>query len=1401
MANFNFFDTHVNTYSPTRGLSTPREIVSGLQRSAGIVQPDAPIDVDFGDTLSASLGYAYSPLLDYLTSLNFSEEDRDQNYNPFDDMQGFEGHEDYLKDAVNKEHMEVLKTHIRNNMERRKILQNSSFGSQVVAGIFDPINLIALPFGGLTRGVTSAAFRTGGGVAVVSTAAEGLRFPFDPLATKEEVAANIGIATLGGAILGGALSGANKLMLRRAEKQIEQDIKDFNKFAETVDTVNKARKKVDPKKRPRGEQPDETLQQEQKELPNSLEELKARRKNMEESDLTFIADEEMFVKSDLGRVRERIKDRDRTIKGLVRENKIAFKDIQSLSKVVDSIRASRDKFAAPLKSILKNLEDQLQGKGSKIGLSPKQLKFFNSLKEKQANQFFTPKQKAKVKDLTTRILNKHKYIAENYLQLRQKKEGSQDIISEKELNALKKEEAELLEQIRHNEAIKAMKKQEREMVSEIETVNQELSYRRTEDEALLDAEGVPVDKYKLEPNWYTNNFVYKAIVTPMKKVFQSELPLTIKRNFSKLANDAGLTQVAAKFGDILGMSVNTRSAVRNGEYVQAHDALRKLYAEHTGKNRKIIDIDFQKRGYHEWLENTYTKILKQKKLSELDKKVKNIVDDFMTTWEKRLRDQGLIGTTENITSRIALENIRLQNYGRKLTEVLQPKRGGRVKIQDVADEVFDEIKKFARGEIDQLNIVEKLQRIEDYKISGFYKQRTNDYKNQTIIKQIRDIQDDLAMLKENLEVAKTTKVKPNNEEFFFPRYWDITAIKTNRVQFERILTEWYVNNPTVLKKNKQGYMERVEALTPDELMKATDPKNVARRVKETVDTIIHERQDVTDEAMAFYGHGKSKHFRHRTLDIPNKFVTDFIIKNPVQVMRVYTQRVAPRYEFSRQFNGRTIDQVLADMDTDLFESGASFKKMNEVRKDFLHMYDRVVGRVITNPDRWDQKFVTILKDLAQLNYLGSAGFSTLPDLAKVLMEHEAGNVLKGLTALISDSRVKLNAKEGRLAGEILEILQGDSHLRFVEDLTNNPIATGYEKTVSKARNAFYILNGLAPMTNIMKRLDSTIRTHELIQFAIADSKGVAKKADIEYLRRYNIDKKIAKDIAKAYDDGIIQNTKGDGSGVYLANTEKWIEAGVPEESLDTFRGALNNGIMNTILMGTPADKPIIADGVVYIPDWIGNKFGLKTDARYRGYSRIETGLAGLPFQFWSYSFAAANKITAAMVTGQAKNRSAAITAAVGLGWLSLEVKSQFGTPFAEYNWDRLSFSDKLARSIDASGLAAIYTDLFYTSMTTSLALGGPDITQGMIEPKFPQKPNIVDAFTSIGGAGPAIGVDLGRGLIDFFVEGNYGAGSREVIKNLPYMRLWFLKGMVAEYTGALLDIEDEGLERYIRSRF
>ena len=40
---------------------------------------------------------------------------------------------------------------------------------------------------------------------------------------------------------------------------------------------------------------------------------------------------------------------------------------------------------------------------------------------------------------------------------------------------------------------------------------------------------------------------------------------------------------------------------------------------------------------------------------------------------------------------------------------------------------------------------------------------------------------------------------------------------------------------------------------------------------------------------------------------------------------------------------------------------------------------------------------------------------------------------------------------------------------------------------------------------------------------------------------------------------------------------------VTQETVDTFRTALNSGIINTIMMATPADRPIISDGIAYIP--------------------------------------------------------------------------------------------------------------------------------------------------------------------------------------------------------------------------
>jgi hypothetical protein len=240
------------------------------------------------------------------------------------------------------------------------------------------------------------------------------------------------------------------------------------------------------------------------------------------------------------------------------------------------------------------------------------------------------------------------------------------------------------------------------------------------------------------------------------------------------------------------------------------------------------------------------------------------------------------------------------------------------------------------------------------------------------------------------------------------------------------------------------------------------------------------------------------------------------------------------------------------------------------------------------------------------------------------------------------------------------------------------------------------------------------------------------------------------------------------------NKEKPIkESKTSQGTVENFRTSMNSGIGNTVLMGTPADKPIAVDGVFYVPMHIARQVGMKEDPKFKGYARIENGILSMPFQFLSYSLAAANKITASLAQGQVKNRAIAISAAMGLGYMGMELK------YKDWQMDRMDLGTKIARSFDASGVAALYSDLFYTSMGISMALGGPDIGAGLIKPKFQQEKNALDAITGVAGAGPSYAVDVGRGVAKF-IQGDYGEGAAEILRKLPGAQLFFLKDTTNE---------------------
>jgi hypothetical protein len=485
-------------------------------------------------------------------------------------------------------------------------------------------------------------------------------------------------------------------------------------------------------------------------------------------------------------------------------------------------------------------------------------------------------------------------------------------------------------------------------------------------------------------------------------------------------------------------------------------------------------------------------------------------------------------------------------------------------------------------------------------------------------------------------------------------------------------------------------------------------------------------------------------------------------------------------EFKREFGTfKTIDDIQDDIFEEAFDKGLD---VADAEKHFLqvrYMYDRVVtNRLHDNPYRWDKYLVNLSRTFAQLSYLGGVVFSTMAEPSVIMMNHGVGKTMFGLFEAFFNPKVRAAIKEVAKAGEAIDLTLGTSHQRFVNEMSFNSMS---DHLFDKSKNAFYILNGLTVVTTALKRLDGVLRIDHYINSALKVSNpkkyGKASQFEVEYLLRYNIGKKEAKKIEGLVDDGTITKSKDDASGLWLANTDNWKDISFR----DDFRASVASGVLNTILMGTPADKPKLVDGIVFLRTSTVNKAGLgglfKESVDYPGYVKFDVPLLGMPFQFFSYSFAAVNKVTASLTQGALKSRVMAPLIGVGLAYWSLSLRKP------DYVWDEMSMQDKMLQSFEYSGVAAIYMDLFYESLHTILAVRGENITGGFISPKY--QDTATDSLVGLFGAGPSHTFDMGKAIMEM-LNGDFGHGASDLMKILPFLSLPYIKSHVRDL-GAAID--------------
>jgi len=893
--------------------------------------------------------------------------------------------------------------------------------------------------------------------------------------------------------------------------------------------------------------------------------------------------------------------------------------------------------------------------------------------------------------------------------------------------------------------------------------------------------------------WFTNSWFMRAIPTPLRATIQDKLlPDWAKMDMLQLGGDNGMPFAMNQLGKSVGSSAFTESARRQGDWFKALDVINQNYREVSPRGsaeffnvpvgeyverirRKLGKDSFAPDEWYNHIGRLMVDEVPYEKMTPQEASSVQAARGFFEQYGKELEEVGLINPKD------LFEDNYLKNVGRQM------------ELQSVTKSIIEQNKRWMRPQQERLStdiekITNTLKSLQKTATTRGLTNKQVKFKaelekdlvgKQNLIAQFDDafdkIQnaksiDELALLYKELDLtadmrnalqdlAKAmddTRARINNamdmiDEMpsvkspsnYLMRIFNRRKIESDRDGLKNILMNWYRENPEIIVKGDDNLFKRQQL--------ATDPASVERRANETIDNILGETDEDAVDAI-FTGFGRSGPLVSRRLNIPNHLIKDYIVTDIKEVMIAYTNRVGPRLEYHKRFRDPETGKLMpleARIDyyrSRLIKDGVNEQTINKFIKNFVAIYDQVVGTTLKRPDAIDTKIADFLRTATSWTFLGGSGLAAIGDTASIFMDHELKAIGMSVLGSMDDISLKLSKRELNLAGEGLEITRGITHLKYMESLTNDV----FSKTIpDKLNNAFYIMNGLAPITVAIKTFDGLVRGHTIIDSAIKLGAGKASKFEQEFLARYNITPKLAKQIA----DSPYEKSQG---GLFLPNTEAWTD----EAAVKAFRNALSSGVMNRVIMGTPADKPIVMSGVAYIPEHLARMLPFETsvDPRVKGYRRVESGLLALPFTFYSYTMGALSKITANHASGAVRNRLSHIAIAMGLGYMIVNTRTQ------NWAWKDMDLEDKIMRSFDFSGLAAIYSDAAYRGIAMASEMGFEN--NFPIQPKFQAPPDKIGALVSLGGA-PADWSYEVLSSIGQMLSGDVQDGAKGLIRMTP----------------------------------
>lgn len=382
----------------------------------------------------------------------------------------------------------------------------------------------------------------------------------------------------------------------------------------------------------------------------------------------------------------------------------------------------------------------------------------------------------------------------------------------------------------------------------------------------------------------------------------------------------------------------------------------------------------------------------------------------------------------------------------------------------------------------------------------------------------------------------------------------------------------HANSLTRFDRRRQAAMRRMEPMDREGLEAAAD---------DIINKIIGAPAGIVPGELIPDGLTKHAGFtKARTLNIPDERIKDFLESDVNYVMENYIRQVAPEIELTKRFGRIDMDGQIKAITEDynrLISEAATPKERAKLEKrreadlrDIRAMRDRLLGTygAPKDPASFFVRAGRVARHVNFLRLLGGMTISSLPDMARPIMQHGLRSALKPLGKMITDiSKMRIAKADLREMGIGLEYALS-SRSKVIADL-NDPysrrsfLERGLEWSSQKFGN-FTLMN---QYTDTMKMWSGLITQSKVLNAAnaVAGGKKLSKK-EITKLAHIGIDESMLRRIADQY-----SRHGEDLDGLLTGHSHMWDDRVVRE----AFQSAILKDVRTTVITPGIGDTPLM----------------------------------------------------------------------------------------------------------------------------------------------------------------------------------------------------------------------------------